>query len=565
MNKYESKLKKMLAVLTASTTLITISGCSNKDKAAQPDEAAPTTSYTDTTESVETTTTTTEPVKKERVEYDGSYTTEMWNVFLNNEWEDVTKVIKSSDKEGFITALYMLNIDAIKENNPNLIYEFLEAGRGNNTNDDLNKIFKTLSEVTTHNLTIENLNDFYSYSEFLSSKEDKEYVANFEGYAKKMISLEAKYNNGTLTEQDIKEAKAIMDDVIGFAQGDKKINDKALAELSKGTIFACEEIIKVTGTRYRNLRVYNNTTYIDEETYNKFIEGINSTRVLSFIQADWNYFAGGADILSPISKEEADKAFNKIISQRTKLYEDGNILGLTQEEVDALYAIVNIDYFVQDSTNKSAFNKIYSEGFDLNMNLYLAESAIKKIADYNATVKNEENLYDYTRFIIANKEAVITLFGLIPSVHAIYTEDTNANEIAQKLIDYAAYSDQAYFKASFDFNDGKGVQTYTLDKNSLSVGANDLVNKIIYYTFIDNQDVIAPQLVTDAVALTDGTMAISKTQEQISLMLNGVCLEKNEVLDTYEVGHLERIEEYIYTDEKEGSKVYTYSYDPYAK
>ena len=565
MNKFESKLKKMLAVLTASTTLITISGCSNKNKAAQPEESIPETSYSDTTEPVETTTTATTSVQVSRIEYDGSYTKVMWDVFLDNEWEDVTKVIKSSDKEGFITALYMLNIDAIKENNPNLVYDFLKEGRGNNTNDDLNKIFKTLSEVTTHNLTVKNSKDFYSYSEFLSSKEDKEFVTKFEEYATSIIDLEAKYNNGTLTEADAIDAKSIMDDVIAFAQGDKKINGKALAELSKGAIFACEESIKVAGTRYRNLRVYNNKTYIDEETYNKFIEGINSTRVLSFIQADWNYLAGGADMLSPITKEEADEAFNKIISQRTKLYEDGKLLGLTNEEVDALYAIVNIDYFVQDSTNKSAFNKIYSTGFDLNMNLYLAESAIKKIADYNATVKNEQNLYDYTRFIIDNKEAIITLFGLIPSVHTIYTKDTNANTVAQNLVDYAAYSDQTYFKASFDFNDGNGLQTYTLDKNSLSVGVNDLVNKIIYYTFIDNQDILSQQLVKDAVALTDGTEAISKTQEQISLMLNGVCLEKNEVLDTYEVGHLERIQEYIYVDEKESEKVYTYTKDSYVK
>lgn len=565
MNKFESKLKKMLAVLTASTTLITISGCSNKNKAAQPEESIPETSYSDTTEPVETTTTATTSVQVSRIEYDGSYSDVMWDVFLDNEWEDVTKVIKSSDKEGFITALYMLNIDAIKENNPNLVYDFLKEGRGNNTNDDLNKIFKTLSEVTTHNLTIKNSKDFYSYSEFLSSKEDKEFVTKFEEYATSIINLEAKYNNGTLTEADAIAAKSIMDDVIAFAQGDKKINGKALAELSKGAIFACEESIKVAGTRYRNLRVYNNKTYIDEETYNKFIEGINSTRVLSFIQVDWNYFAGGADMLSPITKEEADEAYNKIISQRTKLYEDGKLLGLTNEEVDALYAIVNIDYFVQDSTNKSAFNKIYSTGFDLNMNLYLAESAIKKIADYNATVKNEQNLYDYTRFIIDNKEAIITLFGLIPSVHTIYTKDANANTVAQNLVDYAAYSDQSYFKASFDFKDGNGLQTYTLDKNSLSVGVNDLVNKIIYYTFVDNQDILSQQLVKDAVALTDGTEAISKTQEQISLMLNGVCLEKNEVLDTYEVGHLERIQEYIYVDEKESEKKYTYTKDSYVK
>lgn len=565
MNKFESKLKKMLAVLTASTTLITISGCSNKNKAAQPEESISETSYSDTTEPVETTTTATTSVQVSRIEYDGSYSDVMWDIFLDNEWEDVTKVIKSSDKKGFITALYMLNIDAIKENNPNLVYDFLKEGRGNNTNDDLNKIFKTLSEVTTHNLTVKNSKDFYSYSEFLSSKEDKEFVTKFEEYATSIIDLEAKYNNGTLTEADAIAAKSIMDDVIAFAQGNKKINGKALAELSKGAIFACEESIKVAGTRYRNLRVYNNKTYIDEETYNKFIEGINSTRVLSFIQADWNYLAGGADMLSPITKEEADEAFNKIISQRTKLYEDGKLLGLTNEEVDALYAIVNIDYFVQDSTNKSAFNKIYSTGFDLNMNLYLAESAIKKIADYNATVKNEQNLYDYTRFIIDNKEAVITLFGLIPSVHTIYTKDANANTVAQNLVDYAAYSDQSYFKASFDFKDGNGLQTYTLDKNSLSVGANDLVNKIIYYTFVDNQDILSQQLVKDALALTDGTEAISKTQEQISLMLNGVCLEKNEVLDTYEVGHLERIQEYIYADEKESEKIYTYTKDSYVK
>lgn len=565
MKKYESKLKKMLAVLTASTTLITITGCSSKTKTNQPTESIPAVSSTTEPETTTSTTITETNTKEPRVEYDGTYTKEMWNIFINNEWEDVTKVIKSSDKDGFTTALYMLNIDTLKENNADLLYDYLKAGRGNNTNDDLNKIFKTLSEVTTNNLTVKTSKDFYSYSEFLANKEDKNYVIKFEEYAKEMIELEAKYNSKTLTDEDCKRAKVIMDEVMAFAKGDSKFNGKALAELSKGAIFACEEVVKVTGTRYRNLRVFNNTTYIDEETYNKFIEGINSTRVLSFIQQDWNYLAGGADMLSPISKEEADAAYNKIISQRNKLYEDGNILGLTTEEVNALYAIVNIDYFVQDSTNKSAFNKIYSNSFDLNMNLYLAESAIKKIADYNETVKNTENLYDYSRFVIDNKEAIITLTGLIPVVHTIYTEETNANSMAQKLIDYAAYSDQAYFKATFDFEDGKGVQTYMLDKNSLTIGANDLVNKIIYYTFIDNQDVISPQLVTDALALTDGTQAISKTQEQISLMLDGVCLEKNEVLDTYEIGHLERIQEYIYTDEKESAKVYAYTYDPYAK
>lgn len=566
----KSKFKKILIALTTTTVVMT--GCGSKIKTNQPtDSANSSLSTTDKnifTSEVVNSDTTEKTTEAARVEYDGTYSKEMWKVFINNEWADVSKVIKTSDKDGFETAMYLLNIDALKANNSELLYNYLIEGKGNNTNDDLNKIFKNLSAITTYNLTVDNSKDYYSYSELLSDKKDKDFIKELDKYAIKMIDYEIKYNNGTLTENDCKDAKILFEEIKAFELGIGKINGKALAELSKGGIFASEEVIKVFTVRYRNIRIYNEKEFVSEEDYNNLLTSVNSNRVLSQIQADWNYLAGGADILNPIKFEDASKAENLVNSQLSKLYVEGEALGLTSNEVKALYTIANIDFFVKDSANKSVFNKMYFDGFDLNANLYLAESAVKKIADYNATVKNTENLYDYSHFIIDNQEAIITLFGLIPVVHDIYLEKENANTLAQQLIDYAAYSDEAYVSVKIDFQDGNGVQTIKLDKNSLTVGATDLVNKIIYYTFVDNQDVIAPQLVTDAKALTDGTQAISKTQEQISLMVNGVCLEKNEVLDTYEVGHLEEIKTIIEEkneDSKENVYVYTYPNDPYLK
>lgn len=566
----KNQFKKIYATLTAVTTVITLTGCSNSVKTNQPSEtitSSVTTTYvTDTTGALETTNTTeTTVTNPTRVEYDGTYSKEMWELFINNEWEDVTKVIKTTDKEGFKTALYLLNIDTLKANNSQLLYDYLIAGDSNNTNDDLNKIFKNLSAITTHNLTIENNKYYYSYSELLADENDKEFIKVLDKYALKMIEYEMKYNDGTLTQADCENAKELYDEIEAFELGTGKINGKALTELSKGGIFASEEVIKVFTVRYRNIRTFGGKEYVSQEQYEKFSTSINSNKVLSQIQADWNYLAGGADMLNPITKEKVEKVEKQVDAQLMALYNEGRALGLEDEEVKALFTIANIDYFVMDAPNKAVLNKMYVDGLDINASLYLAESAIKKIADYNATVKNPENLYDYSHFIIENQEAIITLFGLIPTIHEIYVEEENANVLAQQLIDYAAYSDQAYVSAKIDFQDGNGVQTIKLDKNSLTVGATDLINKIIYYTFIDNQDVIAPQLVNDAKALTDGTQAISKTQEQIFLMINGVCLI--EALDTYEVGHLEVVDEILANTKQEDSKdkeyVYTYTYPVY--
>ena len=298
---------------------------------------------------------------------------------------------------------------------------------------------------------------------------------------------------------------------------------------------------------------YNGVTYTEQEVYEKFLTGINSKRVLANIQQVWTTINVGINTFNPsVSADEANKIVSDVVVQREAIYSEVSMMGVTKEEVDALHVITNIDYFEHDSNNKAAFIKLYGETFDLNKNLYLAESAIKKILDYNASVKDFNNKYNFTHFIIDSKEGIYTLLGLMNDVNLIYSKDSSATSVAYKLIKYAAYSDEAFIGITVGAKDNE--EFLALDKNSLTLGINDLVNKILYYTFTDNSDILYTQQVTDMMNLTDGTQAISMTQEQMMLMVNSICLEQNEVLDTYEIGHLE---EYA-TLYKSNEKVYTY-------
>lgn len=467
------------------------------------------------------------------------YTQQNWDNYVNSMWKLVSGKINNINKESFTTAMMLLNNDYIKANNINILYKYFDDSNGIDMEDELNQLFSILSQIRAYNLSAKSEKEFFPLINLLSDKSELSTLSVIEQNATKAVELNNKLEKGNVTEDDYKQAQQIFNTMNDFQMGKIKINGLSAAQLSKGGIFVCEEDMKIISVMLRNFQKYDKKVYISEEDLKTFTESLNSSRVLSQIQAEWNYMSGGVDMMNPpTSADEVIRIYNMVEEQRELIYKEVSKMGVTKEEVDALYTIANIDYFIKDSNNKVVFNRLYNNGFDLAETLSLAESAVSKIEIYNMSVKSVNNLYDYTHFFIESKEDIISVMYVVNTAYTMHNgSKAEILTSAKNLVDYSAYSNKAAIVIDLDSGKGDGSTTQLkIDKNSLNLGGTQVVNLISYYAFLNNQSKIDNnQLVKDGIALVDGTTEISDVQSQISVAVDGICLNKDSVLK-YQIG-----------------------------
>lgn len=553
LNKKNIKLslRNTAIFLTASTMLFSTVGCSNNSDDTSNDTSSviediidtESINSTNTNSTADTSSSSTDKGKstdnstdadKKEVTY-----LEQWNNYEKNMWSKISKITDINiSRKDFKTALLILNSDYLKNNHPEVIQSYIANTKGVNSmddlfmNDELNTFYNVLSQIRTYNMSIKNSNNYFSLNYLLVDKSQTEVLEKIEETVKTCIDLENKYNSGKVTEDDYKKAKKTFDFINDFQLGNSKIEDISANKLSNGGQFVAEESMKIMSLKLVNFTKYNNKEYISSDKLLKFANSLNSKRAVANVQTDWYFMAGQVIGNSETINEDEINNINTMITTQTQvLYKETVKMNVTQEEINALYTIANIDYFVKNSNTKQVFNEIYPNGFDLAETLALAESAVEKIEIYNIHVKDKEELYDYSHLFIESVEDIYSVMYVSGESFKIHNgSKQDALQSAKNLVDYSAYSKD--FSIVVNVND-KDVK---YNKNSLNLGGTQVVNFITYYAFLNNKSKIDnEQLYKDGIKLVDGTTEISDVQSQIYWMLDDECLKMDKT-SQYKIG-----------------------------
>lgn len=533
MNNLKGKkiVKRTAAFLTASVMLVSTAGCFNDKKNDDSESQNITVTWfgnkKNKSEDADKQKDNSSDKNADKVDIN---TLEGWKAYEKNLWEDLCKKtgIDISEKD-FKTALLILNTDYLNKNNPQLIRDYIsETGGINgselNMDDELRTFYNVLSQIRLYNANVKDSKNYYSLNNLLVDKTQSETLNTIENIAKASIELDKIFENGNATEDDYKKAKILFDYINDFQLGKGKINDISANKLSNGGVFIAEENMKIMSLKLRNYLKYNDKEYIASDDLLKFAKSLNSSRAVSNVQSTWYYLAGQAMGDSDVTDKKQINEIKSMVSDQTKaIYDETKSMGVTNEEINALYTIANIDYFFKNANTNYVFNDIYSEGFDLTETLNLAESAVSKIEMYNLKVNDKKDLYDYSHLFIESIEDIYSVMYVTDEAYKIHTGNKkDALGSAKNLVDYSAYSDD--FKIVIT-KDGKKL---SYNKNSLNLGGTQVVNLITYYTFLNNKSKIDnEQLYKDGIKLVDGTTEISDVQSQIVLLTEGKCLKKD--------------------------------------
>ena len=556
--KNKKLLKRSAAFLTASVLLVSTAGCSNNSDDTTSDTLSIIEEITDsdvvnsTSSIANVSSKISEDTDKEKVNSSSNTSLrstdtdkkevtylEQWNKYETNMWSRVSKIADINiSRKDFKTSLLILNSDYLKNNHPEVIQDYIANTKGINSmdelfmNDELNTFYSVLSQIRAYNMGVKNSKNYFSLNNLLVDKSQSEVLEKIEENAKICIDLENKYNTGKATEDDYKKAKEVFDFINSFQLGNSKIEGVSANDLSNGGQFVAEESMKIMSLKLVNFTKYNDKEYISSDKLLKFANSLNSKRAVANVQTDWYFMAGQVIGTGETTNEDEIKNINTLVMAQTKtLYNEVSKMGVSQEEINALYTIANIDYFVKNSNTKQVFNKMYPNGFDLAGTLALAESAVEKIEIYNLHVKDGKDLYDYSHLFIESIEDIYSVMYVSSESFKIHNgNNKEALESAKNLVDYSAYSKD--FSIVVNVN-GKDVK---YNKNSLNLGGTQVVNFITYYAFLNNKSKIDnEQLYKDGIKLVDGTTEISDVQSQIYWMLEDECLKMDKTVQ-YKMG-----------------------------
>ena len=546
LKKFNLSTKSIAIFLTAVTMVSATAGCSNNsdtttDSTDVVDEIIDTESVSsydvDSVTDVASESNNGADTKTDKVEEENT-PIKKWLNYEDTKLKYIRKSIGITFKKNdFRIALLLLNSDYLKNNEPEIIKNYLSSNNRINSeedlnmNDELNTFYNVLSQIRTYNMNITNSKDYYSLNNLLLDKSQAGVLKKVEDSTKVCIDLESKYNNGKATEDDYKKAKETFELINDFQLGNIKIDNVSANELSNEAVFVVEENMKIMSLKLANFTKYNDKEYINSDDLLKFAESLNSKRAVAAVQTDWNFMAGQAIGDSETIDEDKVKEIRKMLSNQTKvLREETASMGVTKEEIYALYTIANIDYFVKDSNTKQAFNETHKKGFDLSKTLSLAESAVEKIEIYNLSVKDRKDIYDYSHLFIESVEDIYSVMYVSDISFKIHNSNSkDALMCAKELVDYSAYA------TDFTVTNTEGKET-KYNKNSLNLGGTQVVNFITYYTLLNNKSKIDnEQLYNDGIKLVDGSSEISDVQSQIYWMLEDECLKMDKTAQ-YKIG-----------------------------
>lgn len=530
--KIKKMSRKFASMITLSAALVSpfaLTGCSNKqaeqtdaietldENATVTEEATPS-----VTPEVTETATPTPTVQEQNYEY----TEGAWNEFKEDAWNSIKGKINNVNQDEFDAALMIFNIDYLDQNNPNILINYYS--KGIDAENELNRAYNVLSQIREYNTTVDKAEDIYSTTNLLISAKDKAIITTLESYLKEV-------KNSETSKERVEE---IFNTISDFSLGKAKIAvplageiiEVAQIEMTKGAVVLSENVMQSISVECQNIIAEDKRAILDDSLRTKDV-----LAAIQEIMVRNNAIASVTN--SQASTEETNEIIEQINFMREALVKEVEPYSVTADETYSLFAVANIDFFVDSTNSADAFKTLYgTEGFDINKTFAEAESAVEKIETYNLTATEP---YDYGHFFIESETDIISIKGLVDTVHDLRSSDQNlVNESIAELKGYTQYSSEVTVNyQKYDDNGNIIDEVQKLDKNALNKGGNQLADWITYYALLNNKSIINnDQLVSDMTALVDGTTYGFTPYQDIVLMTTEYCAENNIVMYDYTVG-----------------------------
>jgi len=453
-----------------------------------------------------------------------------YNAVVKTDWETYKKSVRnvienkfknSLDGYNLETSLLLLNMDYLKTNNISILDQYFSASDGIDLNDEMNQLYKLLSEVREYNTNITNSKEYISFNDLLySSKKDENETAVID-YLESCVK-NAIDNKDNSKEDTMKKAK--FDEIMNFANGKGTICGLYQVDLSNDAMIASENIMQQYSVLVQNVISYEERTELDKI--------LNSHNYLFNVENNISELNGYA---RPAAKAEKSLEIKEqVLNQIQKGYDDVKNMGVTEEEYNDLFAIANIDYFVKDINNNAVFKNIYGNKIDMDSMFTNAEAAVQKIQAYNVTVTNIEDLYDYGHLYVSSVGDILNTRYVVNLSYDINNSTSKFDSSAAKLKLYNQYSENLA-ETTYTYEN----MTYRIDKNSISEGATQINNWISYYTYVINRAKFNnDEYVDNMISLVNGSVDGLNPYDEIVLMVTDFCANKNEGAFQYKIGEI---------------------------
>lgn len=461
-----------------------------------------------------------------------AYSEEEWKQFSDEAWKNLNGIINNVDRAAFDSALMILNIDFLNTNNPQILRSYY--AKGIDVENELNNLYSLLSQIREYNTV--NPTDRYLMTVLSLSSNDTYILSTLEDYAAEVVTLKADLEK----DGNKKRIQEIFDIVKAFSDGTGKIKvnkegeevEVAQIELTKGGVVASENIIQTISVYCQNI--------VKEESRKDLDKTLRTTDVLAKIQEVM--VANNAVAMATekqISAEEQAEMLEKVNYLRDAVAKELEAFDVTKEEAYSLYTVANINFFMDSKASSDVLKAMYIDGINLNDIFTQAEAAVYKIQMHNRTVTDAKDLYKYNHLFISDKEDILSISALTNTIYELGSTDEKTKDNAAAIIKgYTQYSSQTTVQyKEKDANGNVIEETKKLDKNALTDGATQIADWMTYYALTDYKKSFEnDELVKSLTQLVDGSQEGLSTFDNIVLLVDDYCADKNVVVYDYQPG-----------------------------
>ena len=445
-----------------------------------------------------------------------SYSHADWENFVDNAKSVVEGSINNMSDRDFRMALIALNIEYLLDNAEGVIASEFEQGQ-NVQMSVLNPLNTLVSHIRNVNINATE-EGFIPMEDFFLCGRDQAVIAVLDNYVREAIIL-----SQNPTEENTRKYNELFTTISKFFRGEGTIrvgsNDVSHNDFNNGTklgaTFASQTVHAETVSK-------RGTNIVAEASRRELDETLTAANVYGRLQILLERAATmGTMVSTEISVEAQNRVIASFHEQLNIVTRDFEAAGVTREEAHDLIVVANIAFFQGDKNNQEVFKWIFEDGINLDSLLENAMSAIEKVMTYNERHTNNPILMaDVVMVDEHNEERAINDFIIIEGIqNALRIIATGTPEEQKEAVlnlkAWVQFSELGVVVAEY-YDESGNIVGITLDRNSASLGANKVTQKMIYISVANHRTVYVPYADT-IIPLTDDSVVDYSTALRMQL------------------------------------------------
>ena len=279
-------------------------------------------------------------------------TQDYWDTFVTDARDIVGSRVNSVDEDAFNTSVTILNLDYLDNYGRGVLLDHF--AKGQDVESQLNRLYTTLSQVREWNTELETPDDYLSFQDLMMDENDREILAVLDDYAQEVISLKQ-----DLTKENVARIQEIFDIVANFSNGTGTItvgvrgNEREVAQvdLSRGGIYAAENVAQTISVMSKDIVSQEKRENLDNE--------LRAKDTLAKTQEKMSRYLGITEFVYGVDEEAQNEIVDSYYQALDVLTEELAEMGVTAQEAQDLYTVVNIEYFMDAISSQHAFDTIY--------------------------------------------------------------------------------------------------------------------------------------------------------------------------------------------------------------